>query len=81
MVEIHGQISRDKRMHCFLHASWRALTYLQACASEDVMNMGPWPARSPDLYSCDLHFCGTPQPEIYYKKLHTHADLDANINA
>jgi len=82
MVEIRGQISRDRRMNCFfqqdhatLHASCRELAYLQACSSEDVMNMGPWPARSPDLYSCDLHFCGTPQPNIYYKNLHTHIPI------
>jgi hypothetical protein len=88
MDEIRGQFSRDERMHCYLqqdnatfHASWSALAYLQACSSEDVMNNGPWPARSPDLYSCNFHCYGTPKPNIYYERLNTRAELDANINA
>jgi hypothetical protein len=29
---------------------------------------------------CSFHSWGAPKPAIYYKKLHTHADLDASIH-
>ena len=55
------------------------MTAIQNVFDKRVTSRGLWPARSPDLNSCDFYLWGTLKSKIYANNLHSLEELKQNV--
>jgi hypothetical protein len=61
------------------HAATYSINVLNEVFEDRLISRGLWPARSPDLYTCDFYLWGNLKDKVYSNNPHTLIELKQSI--